>query len=127
MSNLLERPLTIGCSLTAMFLMLAAWGRWSEHLGRPLEPTTAPGVSLSGARDDAPRRVFSHFRRDSDSPSFPLDFLNEDDCEEESEFWLIVGQTRDMAQPQPRALGLSDADHTTLARGRWTRISILRC
>jgi hypothetical protein len=123
----IERPLTVGCCLAVMFLVLAAWGRWSEHRGLRLESATGRGLSLSSAPDGGARRAISGFERDSNLPGFYLDIFDDDECEDDFELRLVLVEMRQLALSQTRSLGRSDADHTTLARGRSARMSILRC
>ena len=122
----LERPLTLGCYFVVLFLTVAAWGWECERLDRQLEPATIPAVLLSGESESGSQCVIGGSERGSSSQSFHLDNFNDDEGEDDSEFWFFAGQTRELPQPQTRELGQSDADHTTLARGRWARIPILR-
>lgn len=127
MGRQLKRRLTLGCSLVALGVMFAASGRSGEHPGHPLEPATALRVSFSGVQDSDPHWNSGGLGGGSDLPSSHPDILNDDDGAEDFEFRIDVGQTREFTLTQPRADGLSDAGHTTLACRRCTRISILRC
>jgi hypothetical protein len=126
MSKLLERPLTIGCYLAVLFIPLTAWGQSWECQRLELEIKTPRAALQSGAADRTEHRGSMTSGFNSDRPSFHLDILD-DECDEDSEFKFVAGQTLELALAPPRAVSLSDADHTTLARGRWARLPILRC
>jgi hypothetical protein len=122
-----DRPLTLGCSLALMFLMLAAWGRWSEHRGLPHEAATGRGLSVSGVIAPGPQCAINGFASNRALPSSYLDILDDEEDEDDNELRLGVFDACELARLQHLAVRLSDAHHTTLAPCRCARLAILRC